>query len=68
MLGNGVCRFAFTNTSGATFTVLCTTNLSLPFTNWTVAGCPVESPPGTYQFTSQPTTNDSQIFYGVLSP
>ena len=68
MLANGVFQFAFTNTPGATFTVVSTTNLSLPLSNWTVVGNPVEAPPGMYQFTSQPTTNDSQIFYSVLSP
>jgi DNA-binding beta-propeller fold protein YncE len=68
MLGNGAFQFAFTNTPGAAFTVVSTTNLSLPLSDWTVVGNPVENPPGMYQFTSQPTTNDSQIFYGVLSP
>ncbi len=68
MLGNGAIQFSFTNTPGASFTVVSTTNLSVPLSNWTVVGVPVESPAGMYQFTSQPTTNDSQIFYGVLSP
>jgi DNA-binding beta-propeller fold protein YncE len=68
MLGWGICQFCFTNTPGACFTVVSTTNLLLPLSNWTAVGNPVETPPGMYQFTSQPTTNDSQIFYGVLSP
>jgi hypothetical protein len=61
-------QFSFTNTPSAVFTVVSTTNLSVPLRNWTVVGNPVESPPGMYQFTSQPTTNNTQIFYGVVSP
>jgi hypothetical protein len=45
-----------------------TTNLSLPFTNWTVVGASTEISPGQFQFTSQPTANDPQRFYGVRSP
>ncbi len=40
MLGNGVVHFAFTNNPSASFTVLSTTNLSLPLSNWTVVGAP----------------------------
>jgi hypothetical protein len=68
MLGNGIFQFSFTNISDASFTVLSTTDLSVPIGNWTVAGYPVETPPGIYQFTSQPTTNDSQVFFSVISP
>jgi DNA-binding beta-propeller fold protein YncE len=68
MLGSGAFQFAFTNTPSAVFTVVSTTNLSLPLCDWTVVGSPVEIPAGVYQFTSQPTTNVSQIFYGVISP
>jgi hypothetical protein len=34
LMGNGVLRFAFTNVSNASFTVLSTTDLSLPLTKW----------------------------------
>ncbi|MGD1083627.1 MAG: BACON domain-containing carbohydrate-binding protein [Verrucomicrobiota bacterium] len=68
MLGCGVCQFCFTNLTGASFTVLSTTNLSLPFTNWTVVGAATNAAPSVFQFTSQPTTNDPQRFYGVRSP
>jgi hypothetical protein len=68
MLRNGVLQFAFTNTPGASFTVVSTTNLSLPFANWTVVGAASNTAPGQFQFTSQPTTNDPQRFYGVRSP
>jgi DNA-binding beta-propeller fold protein YncE len=68
MVGNGVLQFSFTNTPSASFTVLSSTNLSLPLSNWTVVGASIEISPGAFQFTSQPTTNDAQCFYGVRSP
>ena len=68
MLGGGVLQFAFTNTPGASFTVLCSANLSLPLTNWTVAGTATNTTPGQFQFTSQPATNAPQLFYTVRSP
>ena len=68
MLGNGVVQFAFSNNPSASFTVLSTTNLSLPLTKWTVVGAPTVVAPGLFQFTSQPTTNDAARFYVVRSP
>ena len=68
MLGNGVVQFAFTNTPGASFTVLSTTNLSLPLSDWTVAGAATNAAPEVFQFTTKPATNDAQRFYGVRSP
>jgi sugar lactone lactonase YvrE len=68
MLGNSVLQFSFTNTPGASFTVLSTTNLSLPWSNWTVVGTPSNTAPDVFQFTAQPTSNDPQRFYGVSSP
>jgi sugar lactone lactonase YvrE len=68
ILGNGVVRFTFSNTLSSSFTVLSTTNLSLPWSNWTVVGTATNTAPGQFQFTSQPTTNDVQRFYGVRSP
>jgi hypothetical protein len=68
MLANGAFQFSFTNNPGAAFTVVCTTNLSLPLSNWTPVGPPSNPAPGMFQFTSQPTTNGSQLFYGVRSP
>jgi streptogramin lyase len=68
MLGKGILRFAFTNNPGAVFTVLSTTNLSLPLSDWTVAGTATNMASGLFLFTSPPTTNDAQRFYGVRSP
>jgi len=67
-LGNGVLQFGFTNTESASLTVLSTTNVALPLSNWTVVGTALNIGPGQYQFISQPTTNDSQRFYTVRSP
>jgi hypothetical protein len=68
MLGNGVLQFAFTNNPSGAFTVLSTTNLSLPLSNWTVVGTATNFASGQFQFTSAPTTNDAQCFYTVRSP
>jgi uncharacterized repeat protein (TIGR03803 family) len=68
MLGNGVLQFAFTNNPAASFTVLTTTNLSLPLANWTVAGNPTNTGSGLFLFTTQPTPNNPHRFYRVSSP
>jgi hypothetical protein len=67
-LTNGAFQFAFTNTSGGTNTVLATTNLLLPLTNWTVLGTVTDSPPGQFQFTDPQATNRPLRFYRVRSP
>jgi photosystem II stability/assembly factor-like uncharacterized protein len=60
---NGTVSFGFTYTAGTSFTVLGSTNLSLPLANWTVLGAPVESPPGHYQFTDTTASGLSRRFY-----
>jgi len=67
-LPGGAFQFSFTNLSGLSFTVLGTTNLAFPLTNWTVLGTPVEGPPGYYQFTDPQATNSANQFYRVSSP
>jgi hypothetical protein len=67
----GTPNFQFTfsdNTPGATFTVLATTNLSLPLSNWSVLGQPARIGPGFFQFTDLYLTNSPQRFYRVSSP
>jgi streptogramin lyase len=68
ILGNGAFQFGFSNSQTVSFTVLSTTNLSLPLTNWTVLGAPSNIAPGVFQFTGQPMANDPQRFYTVRSP
>jgi photosystem II stability/assembly factor-like uncharacterized protein len=69
-LPGGSFRFSFTNLSGLSFTVLGTTNLALPWTNWNVLGSALESPAGSgnYQFTDFQATNNATGFYRVRSP
>ncbi|MSU59040.1 MAG: DUF5011 domain-containing protein, partial [Pedosphaera sp.] len=67
-LGNGSFQFSFTNLPGASFTVFASTNVALPFAQWSNLGAPVESPAGTFQFTDPQATNNTQRFYRVRSP
>jgi hypothetical protein len=65
---NGLFQFAFTNSVGALFGVLTTTNLSLPLTNWTALGGVTEVLPGQFQFADPQATNGGQRFYKIYSP
>ena len=65
---NGSFQFSFTNSVGALFGVLATTNLSLPQTNWTPLGGVAENSPGQFQFTDPEATNTPQRFYRFRSP
>jgi len=66
-LAGGGFSFSFTNAPGGSFSVLSTTNLMRPATNWTVIGTATEVSPGQYQFTDLSATNRQQ-FYRVRSP
>jgi hypothetical protein len=63
---NGAFQFGFTNTPGLAFTVYGTTNLTLPFTNWTPLGAATEISPGQFQFTDQSNASQDR-FYRVTS-
>jgi GH25 family lysozyme M1 (1,4-beta-N-acetylmuramidase) len=67
-LSNGAFQFSFTNTPGALFTVLATTNVALPLSNWTLLGAVMEVSPGQFQFSDPQTTNHTQRYYRVRSP
>ncbi len=58
--------FFFTNNPGATFSVLTSTNISLPPAQWTRIGSATNVSLGLYQFTA-PATNAHQ-YYRVSSP
>ena len=60
-------QFAFTNSPGASFTVLTTTNLSQARTNWTPLGSALESAPGQFQFVDG-RTNSAARYYQIRSP
>ena len=66
--GTNAFTFMFTNVPDADFTVLATTNVSLPSGQWTPVGIAAQSPPGQYQFTQPDATNYPQRFYRVVSP
>jgi hypothetical protein len=67
-LPGGVFQFGFTNVSGAVFTALATTNLSLALSNWTVLGSATEIADGQFQFSDPQATNYPRRFYDVRSP
>jgi hypothetical protein len=66
-LANGSFQFAFTSSSGALFSVLASTNLALPFSNWAVLGGATEISPGQFQFSDPQATNSRERFYRVRS-
>ena len=61
-------QLSFTNASGIAFTVLTATNLSLPASNWSVLGSPVEVSIGYYQFTNALVTSNTAQFFRVRQP
>jgi hypothetical protein len=65
---NGAFNISFTNTPATPFSVLATTNLALPLSNWMVLGGVTEPSPGQFQFTDSQATNSQQRFYRVRSP
>jgi hypothetical protein len=65
-LTNGAFQFAFTNTVGAVFGALATTNPSQPLSNWTALGGVTEVAPGQFQF-ADPNTNTPTRFYRLRS-
>jgi hypothetical protein len=65
---SGAFQLSFSNTPGATFSVLATTNLALSLTGWTVLGGVTEAPPGHFQFSDPQATNGPHRFYRVRSP
>jgi len=67
-IANGAFQFTFFNTSNWPFTVFGTTNLTLPFSNWTTLTGLMEFPPGQFQFTDLQATNLFRRFYRVTSP
>ncbi|MBC8096288.1 MAG: hypothetical protein H7Y43_10785 [Akkermansiaceae bacterium] len=69
-LTNGAVRFGFTNVTGAGFSVFGTTNVALPFNQWSNLGPAVESPAGSgqFQFTDPQATNHPRRFYRVRMP
>lgn len=65
---DGTIQFYFTNIPDLSFIAYGTTNLSVPFSNWTVLNGPTEISPGQYQLTDLEATNYPQRFYRLRSP
>jgi uncharacterized delta-60 repeat protein len=65
---NGVFSFAFPYTNGTTFTVLATTNLALPSSNWDALGSTTLFSNGLYRFTDPTATNFPRRFYRLRTP
>ena len=64
-LGNGAFVLSFTSPPGGSFTVLTSTNLLLPLTNWPVAGTASYVGSDLYQFTNPPAPINAQRFFRV---
>jgi hypothetical protein len=64
-------QFSFTNSgynSNASFTAWCTTNLSLPLSNWTELGPVTNNGPLSYQFSTPALSGSPQLYYRVSTP
>jgi hypothetical protein len=68
VLSSGAQQLTFSNLAGASFTVLATTNLASPISQWSTLGVPIEVSPGQYEFTDQEAPNYPQRFYIIRSP
>lgn len=64
-LADGTFQFSFTNSVGAAFGALASTNISLPLSNWTALGGVTEISPGQFQFTDPQATNSPHRFYSI---
>ena len=60
-------QFGFTNAPGLSFSVLSTTNIAKPVSQWQRIGSPVEVTPGVYQFTNTAAAS-SQTYYLIRQP
>jgi alpha-tubulin suppressor-like RCC1 family protein len=67
-LPDGSFQFLFTGAPGGSFSAFTTTNLSVPFSNWTFLGTVTDNPPGHFQFTDGQAPLSAHRFYRVRSP
>ena len=65
---NGGMQLAFTNAEGMKFTVLASTNLTLPLSNWTVLAGVTEVAPGQFEFRDAAATNFPRRYYRLRTP
>ncbi len=64
----GAFQFNFTAQPGQQFTVWSTTDISIPFQNWTSLGQATETSSGNYEFSDAQAGGVSQRYYRVTSP
>jgi hypothetical protein len=65
---NGGVQIGFTNTPGATFSVLYSTNLALAITNWTFLGNPTQGTSGHFYYVDTLYPSGHSRFYRVRAP
>jgi len=63
----GSIKLSISSVSGASFTVLGSTNLFLPIANWTVLGTMTEVAPGQYQFNGPASATNGYGFFRIKS-
>jgi hypothetical protein len=68
ILANGTFQLSFTNTPGASFSVLGSADPTVPVADWTVLGNATEVSPGQFQFIDLEATNEALQFYMISSP
>jgi hypothetical protein len=66
--GGAAAQVSFTNVPDTGFTVLASSNISVPLSSWSVLGAATETAPGQYQFTDSSISNYTRRFYSVRSP
>ena len=64
----GPFQLSFTNAAGVSFTVLGSTNVALPLSNWTVLGVATEAPAGQFSFSDPQSITNQARFYRLRSP
>ncbi|MEP6662128.1 MAG: hypothetical protein ABJC04_00565 [Verrucomicrobiota bacterium] len=66
----GFFTLTFSGTTGATYSIVSSTDIATPLSSWTVVGTATESPAGSgqFQFTDSSPATSSQRFYTVRLP
>jgi hypothetical protein len=67
-LSGGEFNLTFTSTPGLSFTVLGSTNVTLPLNQWQILGHPIKGPAGHYQVTEPNAATNPQTYYTVRQP
>lgn len=64
----GQFQIQFVGNTGAGYSVLATTNLGLPLTNWTVLGVATQISGGLFQFNTSQPANSPQLYFRIRQP